>query len=297
MAALAWSAYCCGVSPVKLWTFSAVITVLAGIGERPAATTRLSRSTPMSGYAGAAGHGTPPPALSVGRVAGQVVGEAPAWETAEQRNAGYEGRRSVEPARKHHVLNDSLIGAAERRDVARQPQAELIVVEAETPAHDGIRRDRPGGAQTRREVLLVREFRIVVPAQTEIERQIVEQSPVVLREERGVVVAQMNLVVLRRESSGVSEQIGDRRWRRRIARSRRSSQTADSAEAARRRRRPPSAGSSCRPSDRGCPTSLLMLPLNAAYCWSRFDAVRILPKETVGRLPKMMQVAAVHLES
>ena len=52
------------------------------------------------------------------------------------------------------------------------------------------------------------EFRIVIPAQTEIERQIVEQSPIVLREERGVVVAQMNLVVSRRESSGVGEQIG-----------------------------------------------------------------------------------------
>ena len=34
------------------------------------------------------------------------------------------------------------------------------------------------------------------------------QSPIVLHEERGVVVAQMNLVVSRRESAGVGEEIG-----------------------------------------------------------------------------------------
>ena len=51
------------------------------------------------------------------------------------------------------------------------------------------------------------EFRIVIPAQAEIERQRVVQPPVVLHEECGVVVAQMNLVVSRRESAGVGQQI------------------------------------------------------------------------------------------
>ena len=146
--------------------------------------------------------------LGIGQVADKIVGKAAARESAQQGNAGHERRRPVEPARKHQVLDLSLIGAAERRNVARQPQAELIVIDAETSADDGLRGHRPGSAYTRREVLLGLEFRIVVPAQAEIERQVVGQLPIVLHEERGVVVAQVNLVVSSGESSGVGEQIG-----------------------------------------------------------------------------------------
>ena len=63
MAALAWSAYCCGDSPVSVWTLSTVITVLAGTGERPPATTLLSRSTPINGNDGTSGQRWPLPAI------------------------------------------------------------------------------------------------------------------------------------------------------------------------------------------------------------------------------------------
>ena len=100
-----------------------MITVLAGIGERPGATTLLSRSTPMSGSDRTARQDNAAAGdLGVGEVADQVVGEAAARETAQQRNAGHERRRPVEPARKHHVLDDSLIGAAEGGTLRASPR-------------------------------------------------------------------------------------------------------------------------------------------------------------------------------
>src|SRR5688500_7697968 len=60
MAALAWSAYCCGDSPVRFCTLSTLITVLAGTGGRPGATTLLRRSTPINGAAGLSGQGMRP---------------------------------------------------------------------------------------------------------------------------------------------------------------------------------------------------------------------------------------------
>ena len=107
--------------------------------------------------------------LRVGEVADQVVREAAARQAAQQRDARHERRRPVEHAREHHVLDVSLIGAAVGGDVARQSEPELIVVDAEIPAHDGLRRDRPRRADARREVVLGFEFRVVLPAQSEID--------------------------------------------------------------------------------------------------------------------------------
>src|SRR6185503_18090173 len=86
------------------------------------------------------------------------------------------------------------ISAAERRNVARQPQPELVVKEAEVSAHDRLRGYRPGGAQARRDISLGHEFRIVVPADSEIQREITSQLPIVLSEQPVVIVPQMDLV-------------------------------------------------------------------------------------------------------
>src|SRR6185369_11603131 len=67
-------------------------------------------------------------------------------------------RNAVESSRIRERLNDSSIGAAERRNISRKPQPKLVVENTEVTADDGLGVHRPGGSNARREVFLGDEF-------------------------------------------------------------------------------------------------------------------------------------------
>ena len=139
--------------------------------------------------------------LRIGQVADQRIRKAPTRESAQEGDAGNKRWGAVKPSRKYKQLCKSLISAAERRNIARQPQPELIVKDTEMPAHDSLRRHRPGNAQTRREIPLGDEFRVVVPTEAEVQSEIMPQFPIILHEQPVVIVPQMNRVSRGRQSS------------------------------------------------------------------------------------------------
>src|SRR5262252_5148566 len=69
-------------------------------------------------------------------------------------------------------------------------------------ADDGLGRGLPGEADARRDVLLDVKRRVIVPAETKVQSQIVTKPPIILAKDRVVVVPQMNLVGRGRETAG-----------------------------------------------------------------------------------------------
>src|SRR5215208_3570755 len=68
----------------------------------------------------------------------------------------------------------------------------------------------PGETDARRDVFFVLERRVVIPTQSQIQRKVPVELPIILREDRMVVIPQMNFVGVGRKSSGsgYSEEAG-----------------------------------------------------------------------------------------
>ena len=107
--------------------------------------------------------------------------------------AGKENRESagiaVKKAREGKESLRNEICAAKCRDVTSKPQTKVIVKEAPACAENSSWRDRPGKSKPRREICLIGEAAVIVPAETEIQSYVSEDLPVVLDEGAGVVVA------------------------------------------------------------------------------------------------------------
>src|SRR5262249_52002053 len=98
-------------------------------------------------------------------------------EASKQRR---DGGIAIEQPRKGYVLKHADPRAAKGRYVSRHADAEMVVKDTPTSAQHRFCVGRPGDAKARRQVLLVRELRVVIPTQTEIERQCAAKSPVIL---------------------------------------------------------------------------------------------------------------------
>src|SRR5215471_17958926 len=66
----------------------------------------------------------------------------------------------------------------------------------------GLRRYLPGKTDARRDVVLTPKFRVIVPAQSNVQGKIVAKPPIILEEGRVVVVSQMNFICRGRQSAG-----------------------------------------------------------------------------------------------
>ena len=86
----------------------------------------------------------------------------------------------------------------------------MIVENPKAGTDDRLLRNVPGHADARREVCLVREARIVVPAQAQVECEFSGNLPVVLYKESVVVIPQAHLVVLRSGSRLQGNQVQSR---------------------------------------------------------------------------------------
>src|SRR5258705_11876627 len=82
----------------------------------------------------------------------------------------------------------------------------MIVKQTKTSADDGLSVRRPGEPYAWRKVVFLVEGGIVVPAQTRVYGEVVPDLPIVLKPEAVVVVAEMNLIILRSQSTTSEEQ-------------------------------------------------------------------------------------------
>src|SRR6185369_9154983 len=98
-------------------------------------------------------------------------------------------------------LDHAAIRAAESRHVADETESKLIVKDSVVSSDHGLGCCRPREADARREVFLRHKLRVVIPAHAEVQRQVRQKLPIILDEERVVVVAQMNLVGCRCQST------------------------------------------------------------------------------------------------
>src|SRR5688500_6299673 len=106
-----------------------------------------------------------------------------AESTREQRGADRrccDTRIAKEASRVRERLDRTLIGAAERGHRAHGRQAKLIVKDSEVTANNRLRRGHPREADTRSKIFLGYEFRVVIPTKTEVQRQVVQEAPIVL---------------------------------------------------------------------------------------------------------------------
>ena len=130
---------------------------------------------------------------------------------------GRQRRHTIEASGIGKRLDHATVGAAESWYVANQPETKLIVEQSVVPANDCLRRCCPGEPDARRNILFRTKLRVVIPTQTNIQRELRMNLPVVLPEQGVVVVAQVNVVRGRRQSarggnskeSGVERSEGD----------------------------------------------------------------------------------------
>ena len=243
------------------------MTVFAGIGERPGATILLNRSTPSSGS------DANPGKRQLFR--GRRFGHRLSCQSGRLKSRRRENRSILQywkQTTESRKLRAETTDTGHISDPCRQ-MPECFAPDPAGTDHNRCRnlRARPFSALPPRQRLdaarsFVRvKFRIVIPAQSEIERQVVGYLPIVLHEQRGVIISQMNLVACRCESSGVGDRWGRQRRRQRT-RSRPPSQKAGLALS---RASTPSATvrRKFNPNFRSwSPKSLLRLALNEVYC-------------------------------
>src|SRR4030095_9567893 len=123
------------------------------------------------------------------------LGKAQAEE--RRRRRGY----AVEEPRIGERLSDADIRAAEFRNVAGDAEAEVVIEVSEAAARDSLRVDLPCKADSWGNLLCLMEPRVIIPPQTQIQRELRENLPVVLQEQPIVIVANVNFVGLRRKAA------------------------------------------------------------------------------------------------
>ncbi len=99
-------------------------------------------------------------------------------------------------------MDHSTVGAAKSRHISNKTKSKLIVKVSEVSADDCLRCCRPRETYTRRKVSLRHKFRVVVPTHTKIQSEFWMKLPIVLKKQCVVVVAQVDLVSLRRQTTG-----------------------------------------------------------------------------------------------
>ncbi len=95
-------------------------------------------------------------------------------------------------------LDGPQVGTPQSGNIARQAQAEVVIEVTPTPAHHRLRSRSPGKAEPRGNIGGGFEPRIVVPAYPQVEGQLPDYLPVVLQIQPVVIVAEADLVSLRR---------------------------------------------------------------------------------------------------
>src|SRR5690242_9178819 len=83
---------------------------------------------------------------------------------ADTKKIRSDGRNAIEQARERKRLTLANIRSAETRDVADEPQAEMVVEETEAAADYSLRVNRPSKTDTWRDIVCFLKGRIVVPA-------------------------------------------------------------------------------------------------------------------------------------